>query len=167
MGARKGKDGLTDKERLFIAEYSKDKNRNGTQAAIRAGYSERTAQEAASRLLSKVMIKQAIEAMDEKIIKRVEEQALVSVEWVIKNFKEIAERCMQHQAVKDKEGNETGEYTFNATGANKSLELIGKYLKMFGEEKADNRPTHLYFIENLNQYAGKTLEGSFKTISHD
>ncbi|HDC4405422.1 TPA: terminase small subunit [Enterobacter cloacae] len=51
-------DGLTAQQRLFVAEYLKDNN--ATQAAIRAGYSKKTAQEQSSRLLSKVMVAQAI-----------------------------------------------------------------------------------------------------------
>lgn len=45
---------MTDKEQRFIAEYLVDLN--ATQAAIRAGYSEKTANRIASRLLSKVDI---------------------------------------------------------------------------------------------------------------
>lgn len=45
---------LTPKQQLFVDEYVKD--RNGTQAAIRAGYSAKTAQEQSSRLLSNVMV---------------------------------------------------------------------------------------------------------------
>lgn len=51
-------DGLTAQQRLFVAEYLKDNN--ATQAAIRAGYSKKTAQEQSSRLLSNVMVAQAI-----------------------------------------------------------------------------------------------------------
>lgn len=47
-------DDLTPKQRQFCLEYLKDLN--GTQAAIRAGYSEKTAQEQASRLLSNVIV---------------------------------------------------------------------------------------------------------------
>lgn len=45
---------LTDKQELFAREYLKDLN--ATQAAIRAGYSEKTANEQASRLLANVSI---------------------------------------------------------------------------------------------------------------
>jgi len=41
---------LTSKQEVFVREYAIDKN--ATQAAIRAGYSEKTAQEQGSRLLS-------------------------------------------------------------------------------------------------------------------
>lgn len=60
---RKGEDGLTDKQRVFVAEYLKDLN--ATQAAIRAGYSARTANEQGARLLANVSVAAAIaKAMD-------------------------------------------------------------------------------------------------------
>jgi phage terminase small subunit len=49
---------LTPKQKLFAAEFLKDLN--GTQSAIRAGYSRKTAQEQASRLLSNVMVAKLI-----------------------------------------------------------------------------------------------------------
>ena len=45
---------LTPRQERFAAEYSKDLN--ATQAAIRAGYSPRTAQQAGSRLLLNVVV---------------------------------------------------------------------------------------------------------------
>lgn len=45
---------LSARERLFAAEYLKDLN--GTKAAIRAGFSEKSAAELASRLLRKVKV---------------------------------------------------------------------------------------------------------------
>lgn len=52
---------LTDKQELFAREYLKDLN--ATQAAIRAGYSEKTAQEQSSRLLSNVMVQERITSL--------------------------------------------------------------------------------------------------------
>lgn len=49
---------LTDKQELFAREFIKDLN--ATQAAIRAGYSAKTAQEQSSRLLSNVMVQSRI-----------------------------------------------------------------------------------------------------------
>jgi phage terminase small subunit len=54
---------ITQKQTRFVAEYLTDLN--GTQAAIRAGYSAKTAQEQGSRLLSNVMVAAAIEAAQE------------------------------------------------------------------------------------------------------
>lgn len=51
---------LTPKQERFVSEYLIDLN--ATQAAIRAGYSVKTAQEQASRLLSNVMVADAVAA---------------------------------------------------------------------------------------------------------
>lgn len=58
--AGRGTDSLTDKQRAFVREYLKDSN--GTAAARRAGYSERTANEQAARLLAKPSIASAVAA---------------------------------------------------------------------------------------------------------
>jgi len=49
---------MTQKQQRFVDEYLIDLN--ATQAAIRAGYSAKTAQEQSSRLLSNVMVQGAI-----------------------------------------------------------------------------------------------------------
>lgn len=51
---------LTDQQKIFVAEYLKD--RNATQAAIRAGYSEETAGSQGGRLLQNVEIRDSIDA---------------------------------------------------------------------------------------------------------
>ena len=50
---------ITNKQRFFVQEYLVDSN--ATQAAIRAGYSKKTAQEQGSRLLLNVMVQDAIQ----------------------------------------------------------------------------------------------------------
>ena len=52
------KDTLSGKQSAFVKEFLVD--RNGTQAAIRAGYSAKTANEQAARMLAKVSIKEAV-----------------------------------------------------------------------------------------------------------
>ena len=52
---------MTKKEKMFVDAYVKDIKRNQTAAAIAAGYSEKTAPQAASRLMKKDEIKQAID----------------------------------------------------------------------------------------------------------
>lgn len=51
-------EGLNDKQLAFVEQYMID--RNAAQAAIRAGYSERSARQIGYQLLTKVDIKQAI-----------------------------------------------------------------------------------------------------------
>lgn len=55
----KKKPKLTPKQRLFVHEYLKDLN--ATQAAIRAGYSRKTAQAISTENLSKPLIQEAIQ----------------------------------------------------------------------------------------------------------
>lgn len=57
--ARDPETGLTPKQAAFVREYLVDLN--ATQAAIRAGYSARTANEQAARLLANVSVAAAIE----------------------------------------------------------------------------------------------------------
>lgn len=61
-------EGLTAQQRRFVAEYLKDGN--ATQAAIRAGYSKKTANEQGARLLAKVSIEQAIAQQQKASIER-------------------------------------------------------------------------------------------------
>lgn len=61
----KGADGLNDKQRLFCAEYIVDLN--GSAAAIRAGYSAKTARAIAQELLVKPEVVAKVQAlMDER-----------------------------------------------------------------------------------------------------
>ncbi len=75
---------LTNKQRVFVEEYLVD--HNATQAAIRAGYSENTAQEIGSENLSKPIIKSAIaDAMEAR-----SERTLITADWVLTRLVEEA-----------------------------------------------------------------------------
>lgn len=75
---------LTDKQKTFVEEYLVDLN--ATQAAIRAGYSERSAHNIASRLLKRDDIKDAIrEAMHER-----SERTKVTADRVILEISRVA-----------------------------------------------------------------------------
>ncbi len=67
---------LSPKERRFVSEYLKDQN--ATAAAKRAGYSTKTAQPQGSRLLSKVMVRSAVDAA----LKRIEAKSELTTELV-------------------------------------------------------------------------------------
>jgi phage terminase small subunit len=61
----KALDNLTDKQRLFVLEYTVDFN--ATAAARRAGYSQKTARQIGAQNLSKLNIKEALqEAIQER-----------------------------------------------------------------------------------------------------
>lgn len=55
---------MSPKQEAFVREYLID--RNGTQAAIRAGYSAKTAKEQASALLTKPNIRDAVKEGEKK-----------------------------------------------------------------------------------------------------
>jgi len=74
------KDKLTDKQALFVKEYLIDLN--ATQAAIRAGYSENTAQKIGSENLSKPLIADAIA---KAMTKRTEELE-IDAKWLLKRL---------------------------------------------------------------------------------
>lgn len=112
----------------FIVEYLIDQN--ATQAAIRAGYSPKTARSQGQRLLTHADISGRIREKLQKQLKRIE----LTADYVIDSLKEVAERCKQAEAVLDKKGEPIGEYRFDSTGANKALELLGKHLKLFTEK---------------------------------
>lgn len=76
---------LSPKQAAFVREYMVD--HNGTQAAIRAGYSARTANEQASRLLANVNIAKAVAKAQAAMALKTETEA----EWVRRRLKEEAD----------------------------------------------------------------------------
>jgi phage terminase small subunit len=123
---------LTAKQQAFIKEYLIDLN--STQAAIRAGYSKKTAKEIGCENLTKPHVNEAIEEAMNKRSEKLE----ITAEYVLGSLKEVADRCMQAVPALDKEGNPTGEYYFEHSGANKALELLGKHLKLFTDKVETN-----------------------------
>ena len=77
----------------------------------------------------------------------------VSKAWLIAKLKEVAERCMQAEPILDKLGHETGFWKFDAGGANRSLELIGKHLRVFGEDASTSAQLGAAVIRVLAQEA--------------
>jgi phage terminase small subunit len=75
---------LAGKQLQFVKEYVKD--RNGTQAAIRAGYSEKTAYSIAANLLRKVEVVSAIEEQTAAI----EKAATITPARVMQEYARIA-----------------------------------------------------------------------------
>lgn len=74
---------LTDKQEMFCREYLVDLN--ATQAAIRAGYSEKTARSQANRMLTNVDIEKRIQ----ELMSSRSEQLKVDADYVLKRLVEI------------------------------------------------------------------------------
>ena len=146
---------LTPKQQAFVNEYLIDLN--ATQAAIRAGYSEATAQEQSSRLLSNVMVSEAVQAAMDKRAKRTE----VTADRVIRELARLAFSNVQDFVDADGKLLKPGdisrddaaaiqEITESVVGSDDqsivlnrkyklsdkkaSLELLGKHLKLFTDK---------------------------------
>ena len=89
--ARKSGQGLSPKQARFVAEYLKDQN--ATQAAIRAGYSQKTAAQQGSRLLMNVEVAKAVGQKQ----KRVAAKAEITVESLAREFEEARQLALQEK----------------------------------------------------------------------
>ena len=121
---------LNEKQKQFCEEYIIDLN--GTQAAIRAGYSKKTARAIANELLTKLDIKEYICELKNKRSERVK----YSQDELMRDILEVKNRCMQANPVLDKEGNETGVWKFDSNGANKALDMLAKHVGFY---ETDNK----------------------------
>lgn len=144
---------LTEKQKKFVEEYLIDLN--ATQAAIRAGFSAKTANEQGSRMLANVSIRTCI---DEEIAAR-SKRTGVNQDRVIRELARIAfvnandvinieEATLKEDATEDdtatiasvkvktiptKDG-EGVEREIRLADKLKALELLGKHLGMFKEK---------------------------------
>ena len=137
---------LTDKQQIFVDEYLVDLN--ATQAAIRSGYSKKTAQEQSARLLSNVMVSAAIE----KARKERQERTHVEQDDVIKGAMELLDKSLgrvpvERTAIVDGVPLPYEGKDFSPSGAGKALELLGKHLGMF----VDKSETKVELIDNPAQ----------------
>ncbi|TIN82237.1 terminase small subunit [Mesorhizobium sp.] len=156
----KSKPTMTPKQEQFVREYLIDLN--ATQAAIRAGYSAKTAYSQGERLLKNDEIAAAIEAAKTER----SEETKIDAAWVLKRLAEEAQADMadlytetgaikpvhewpliwrqglvagiKHQELRDSEGNRTGEFIIDVKVSDRvrRLELIGKHVavKAFEEQ---------------------------------
>ena len=130
---------LTAKQERFVSEYLIDLN--ATQAAIRAGYSEKTAQVIGSENLSKPMIAAAVAAAQAERSERTE----VTQDYVLTSIRDTMERCKQAEPVVYQNGDPvligtpSGDlapaYKFDANAVLKGAELLGRHLAMFTDKK--------------------------------
>lgn len=131
----KASNGLNEQQQLFVDYYLADIGMNATSAAIKAGYSEKTARQQASRLLSNVNIQMAIKEAQQERAKRTQ----VSQKMVIDGL--------------------LAEAKLNGEGSSHSARvsawgLLGKHLGMF-VEKTENK-TEVIVKTGLEHFYGQS-----------
>lgn len=124
---------LKKRQELFCQEYVVDYN--GTQAAIRAGYKEKSAKVTASKLLTNANILARVHELQKDQLDRL----AVSQDYVVLQLLETYKCCREPSPVMQYdpstgEMEETGMYQFDSKGALRALELLGKHLGMFSDK---------------------------------
>jgi phage terminase small subunit len=169
---------VTPKQKRFVAEYLIDLN--AKQAAIRAGYSPKTAEVQGSVLLRNPKVNAAVAEKSEKIATKLE----LSAEWVLAEIKKLAEANMmdymtitdsgeafvdfskltrdQAAAIQEITIDETGggggdgrrekvqRTRFKLASKRDSLELLGKHLKLFTDKTELTGPNGGPVDTNIN-----------------
>ena len=135
---------LTAKQEAFCREYLIDLN--ATQAAIRAGYSEHTAKDIGCQNLAKLNIAEKIAQLKAERSKRVQ----IDADWVLTASKDLYDKCMEAEPLTDQNGEEVGFAKFNAAGAAKAIELVGKHVNVrafdFEAGNSDKKPIHINIV---------------------
>lgn len=146
------KDNLTVKQRMFVEEYLIDLN--ATQAAIRAGYSAKTADQQGSRMLANVKVQQAIAQRmaerskrtgvnQDRVVLELSKIAFLKMTDVVDRNGAIKQDASEDdlaciESIKYKESdNEYGgsvEREVKVASKLKALELLGKHLGMWNDK---------------------------------
>jgi phage terminase small subunit len=152
---------LTPKQEQFVAEYLIDLN--GTQAAIRAGYSQKTANEQAARLLANVSVSKLISERRkehqantgitaERVLKEVaglaffDVRRLVNADGSPKSITDLDDETaraiqgIELQTVKDGENAFALVRKYKIADKNAALEKLMKHLGLFAKDNSQNNP---------------------------
>lgn len=148
--------GLTAKQEAFCQAYVAC--RNATQAAVEAGYSERTAGSIGQENLKKPEIQKRLAELQEARSARTR----ITQDWVLETLQEVVERCMQRAPVMVRKGKEMVQlqedgadvWQFNARGATGALDLLGKHMGMWQKEK-DTGPVTINITREVVGPAGE------------
>lgn len=124
---------LRPRERQFVREYLQDLN--GTAAAIRTGYSEKSAASQASRLLRRPEVREYRDALLQEQFEAigVTRHSLAAEVW------EVYRRCTEKKPVLEWDSTQrewvpSGVWQFDSKGALRALEMLSRMLPELGQE---------------------------------
>lgn len=141
---------MTPKQKRFVKEYQIDSN--ATQAAVRAGYSKKTAQAQGSRLLTNVMVAKALGVGEAKAAERLD----ITLDWLVEQSREVLRLAMDESPLLDRYGKPTGSTKSQLGPANKAIENIAR---MTGHwiERSVNLPVDSW-DELMNVVSGRSAQ---------
>ena len=125
---------LTPKETRFKDFYLV--NLNATKSAALAGYSNKTARQQGSRLLSKAAIQAAIAEGEAALAERNE----VTQDYLVEKTKEILEHALTPVQAKDRYGKPTGPEMRQLSAANTAIFNLAKLTGHWIDKRADMPP---------------------------
>ncbi|WP_258248061.1 terminase small subunit [Aggregatibacter actinomycetemcomitans] len=150
----RGESKLRDKQKRFIQEYLIDLN--ATQAAIRAGYSEKTAYSIGQENLNKPEIQRVIAEAQNKRSERTQIKQDDVIRMLLENI-EIAsgKKAVIKTEIRKSEdgelvGDDIAQFVYESSSVNRSLELLGKHLGMFSEKVEVSGDLHIEQRTELN-----------------
>lgn len=167
---------LTDKQQCFVDEYLIDLN--ATQAAIRAGYSAKTADQQGSRMLANVKVKQAVAEKQaqrskrtgvnqDRVVLELAKVAFAKMTDIVDSKGRIKEDASPDdlaciESIKYKESdNEYGgsvEREVKIASKLKALELLGKHLGMWSDKFNVTVEKSEKLDDIISQLGGEGLE---------
>lgn len=165
MAKKKSKAKITPKQRLFCKEYLIDKN--GTQAAIRAGYSVKCANVIANELLNKTLLSEFIAAGLKKQEELVDKKGKDVIEELIKLgfsnissfidvekgrviFKDLSKLTQDEQKCIASISETKAGISVKFYDKVKPLELLGKHFGVINEKLEIHQGSHDEFVKKYS-----------------